>query len=494
MLLTAFLVLTSTSSALYFPTLYIPDANIYVDRVWWINESEPYLYDFEGYLRFNASACNGSNITNNYNTYNTIYNITNITNNVNSSDEYLYVISEEINFNDTKLNLTIDDKLSSIDFSNYYTKDNVYNKSEVYNKTESDDRYWNEDGDAGLSGDFFGSYDLFTTGNVFIGMSSSVLNERLEVNGRVLILSGGESGDGFLLGMLGSNLQFTKLSSGIYSGTPLTVENNGINVTGEVYAVASPGHAIYGITDGSSTSAIKGVATGAGSEGVYGEGFYGVYGISEDTSGAGLYGKGFVNASGSTVVSIGVVGHSESVGSSGSSYNIGVKGIAKGSSLTNDRCYGGYFSADSECDQAKYSGYFGEGNVLVSDDLIGLSCPYAKTATFWSERGAITSNAPLAMGNGQTPTGAPQVCSGRVVALAAMCSGAADASNHVAFELRVNGVSQNCDTAEVTSLNTMYQASTCDVAFNSGDLLNCYSKTETGTVTECVCVWWVQYD
>lgn len=141
--------------------------------------------------------------------------------------------------------------------------------------------------------------------------------------------------------------------------------------------------------------------------------------------------------------------------------------------------------------------YIEESDIVrVEGDLIGTSCSYAKEAVFNTERGSITSNQPLAMGNGQTPTGAPQVCAGTVKTLAAMCSGAASSSNYVAFELRINGVSQNCDTANVKSLNTMYQApsSSCDVSFSAGDILNCYTKTETGSVTECVCTFWVQYD
>ena len=44
-------------------------------------------------------------------------------------------------------------------------KINYYVKSEIYNKTESDDRYWNEDGDAGLTGDYTGSYTMNTSGD-----------------------------------------------------------------------------------------------------------------------------------------------------------------------------------------------------------------------------------------------------------------------------------------------------------------------------------------
>lgn len=139
-------------------------------------------------------------------------------------------------------------------------------------------------------------------------------------------------------------------------------------------------------------------------------------------------------------------------------------------------------------------GNFSTGDIEIAGYLQGASCQYAKEATFNTERGTIVANQGLAMGNGQAPTGAPQVCAGTVTTLAAMCSGAADASNHVAFELRIDGVAQTCDTAEVTSLDTMYQASSCGVSFSSGDILNCYSKTLTGAVTTCVCTFWVQYD
>lgn len=130
------------------------------------------------------------------------------------------------------------------------------------------------------------------------------------------------------------------------------------------------------------------------------------------------------------------------------------------------------------------------GDLEVSG-IIGSRCgPYG---VFSTEKGTVASNLEMSFGNGQTPTGAPQVCDGTVVTLAAMCSGAATASNYVAFELIKNGASQTCDTANVNALNTVFEATSCGVSFSSGDILNCKTKTMSGTVTECVCTFWVKY-
>lgn len=89
--------------------------------------------------------------------------------------------------------------------------------------------------------------------------------------------------------------------------------------------------------------------------------------------------------------------------------------------------------------------------------------------------------------------GPPMVCSGVIKAISANCN-IVDSSNHSAFEVRVNGASQVCDTDEIINLNTTYMTTGCNVAFSAGDALNCYSKTITGTPQYCNCVLFVQFD
>jgi len=140
-------------------------------------------YDSEGLLIFNAS-CSGSGAG-----------ITMV------DSPFLYIISSNtLHYNDTLLNETIDARASPVtthnllsglqggDSAEYYhlTADEYTelqlgyaldskvdtlgnwsaDKSDYYTSTVSDDRYWNEDGDAGLTGDYTGSYNLNTTGYV----------------------------------------------------------------------------------------------------------------------------------------------------------------------------------------------------------------------------------------------------------------------------------------------------------------------------------------
>ncbi len=110
------------------------------------------------------------------------------------------------------------------------------------------------------------------------------------------------------------------------------------------------------------------------------------------------------------------------------------------------------------------------------------------------ERGTVVSDQFLALGNGQTPLGAPQACSGVVTAISGMVSGAANVTNHVPIEVYINGVAQTCDTDSIDDLNTAHTTTGCNAAFSSGGIIGCSTKTLTGTVSELVCSIWLRYD
>ena len=133
------------------------------------------------------------------------------------------------------------------------------------------------------------------------------------------------------------------------------------------------------------------------------------------------------------------------------------------------------------------------GTVSATGYVKGQSCAYAKEGMITAEDGGVSSNTAMALGNGQAGQGAPQPCAGTVTSISGTCSNCAALTAEIAMELRVNGASQTCDTAQIT---TVYGSSTtsCAVAFSAGDRLNCYSKTEVGAVALTFCTLTIQYD
>lgn len=168
-------------------------------------------YDSEGLLIFNAS-CSGSGAG-----------ITMV------DSPFLYIISSNtLHYNDTLLNETIDARASPVtthnllsglqggDSAEYYhlTADEYTelqlgyaldskvdtlgnwsaDKSDYYTSTVSDDRYWNEDGDAGLTGDYTGSYTMNTSGDYCLTnntcLSSVNTDTTYSVGGTLLDLTG----------------------------------------------------------------------------------------------------------------------------------------------------------------------------------------------------------------------------------------------------------------------------------------------------------------
>jgi len=152
-------------------------------------------YDSEGLLIFNAS-CSGSGAG-----------ITMV------DSPFLYIISSNtLHYNDTLLNETIDARASPVtthnllsglqggDSAEYYhlTADEYTelqlgyaldskvdtlgnwsaDKSDYYTSTVSDDRYWNEDGDAGLTGDYTGSYTMSECEICLIGKKGKIPQPR----------------------------------------------------------------------------------------------------------------------------------------------------------------------------------------------------------------------------------------------------------------------------------------------------------------------------
>jgi hypothetical protein len=111
--------------------------------------------------------------------------------------------------------------------------------------------------------------------------------------------------------------------------------------------------------------------------------------------------------------------------------------------------------------------------------------------SFWAERGTIVSSASWALGNGQTPTGVPMGCSGRVRRFSAMCSGTIGTS--LGAEIRVNNVATACNVNIPATVDTSISTD-CDIAFAADDIVNVYAQTEVGAWTECVGAFWVRYD
>ncbi len=134
------------------------------------------------------------------------------------------------------------------------------------------------------------------------------------------------------------------------------------------------------------------------------------------------------------------------------------------------------------------------GDIIIEDDLVGVSCSI-KTFSFVAERSAAGSNQAMALGNGDITEGVAQPCAGSVTFITGSCENCATGVTEIALELRINGVSQTCDTAQLDGINEAGSSVTeCSVAFSTLDNINCFTKTETGSVTGLRCMLGGQYD
>ena len=130
-------------------------------------------------------------------------------------------------------------------------------------------------------------------------------------------------------------------------------------------------------------------------------------------------------------------------------------------------------------------------NMSLSGQLLKGDCGPWETMVF--ERGAPASNQAMASGNGDVLYGDPVFCAGTVTAIVGSCEYCNEGVNEIAMELRINNVSQICDTPQLISAYDV-NGTSCNVGFDAYDLIGCYTKTETGTVTGLRCKIYVRYD
>jgi hypothetical protein len=130
-----------------------------------------------------------------------------------------------------------------------------------------------------------------------------------------------------------------------------------------------------------------------------------------------------------------------------------------------------------------------DGRVKVVGDVTGNVCPYNKFGDDTWERSVAGSNQAMALGNGDVLQGIVMPCAGVVTVITGTCENCASGTNEIAMELRINGVSQTCDTAQLTGTTAagVYSIVDCSVAYSAGDRVGCYTKTETGAVTGLTC-------
>ncbi len=111
--------------------------------------------------------------------------------------------------------------------------------------------------------------------------------------------------------------------------------------------------------------------------------------------------------------------------------------------------------------------------------------------SFSFERGGVSSNNSWAVGNGQTPWGAPMACSGEVTAMSAVCTGSIGTS--LTAVLRKNNVPTTCVVNIAATVGDATSVD-CNETFAVDDVLGIYAGTETGAWTECVGTFWTRYD
>lgn len=164
-------------------------------------------------------------------------------------------------------------------------------------------------------------------------------------------------------------------------------------------------------------------------------------------------------------------------------------GLSSGGMIHNKLGQGGKFIVDTK---ARLGGGL-DGYIQLNATDINLfggvwhnSTCGVPFATYQYERGSASSNQALAVGNGDALQGLVACDSGVVESIAASCENCAASTTEIAVELRINGVSQTCDSAQLTSA---YDTSIveCSVTFAKGDRIGCYTKTETGAVTGVMC-------
>ncbi len=124
----------------------------------------------------------------------------------------------------------------------------------------------------------------------------------------------------------------------------------------------------------------------------------------------------------------------------------------------------------------------------IDSDVAG-DCGHSDSYSFG--RGTVVSNAAWAVGNGQTPWGAPMACSGTVNKIAATCTNAIGTS--LSAVLRKNNVATTC-TVNIATAVGQVTISDCTESFDAGDTLGIYAGTEVGAWSECVGSFWIQYD
>jgi len=129
------------------------------------------------------------------------------------------------------------------------------------------------------------------------------------------------------------------------------------------------------------------------------------------------------------------------------------------------------------------------GIVKIPGDVTGSVCPYNKFGDDTWERTTGASDQAMALGNGDALQGIVMPCAGVVTVITGTCENCASGTNEIAMELRINGVSQTCDTAQLTGTTAagVYSIVDCSVAYSAGDRVGCYTKTETGAVTGLTC-------
>lgn len=132
------------------------------------------------------------------------------------------------------------------------------------------------------------------------------------------------------------------------------------------------------------------------------------------------------------------------------------------------------------------------GDIIINGDLnMSNNCGIPGTLLQY-ERSNPSTNQEMATGNGDILRGTPQCSKGHVKAICGACENCNALGTNIAMEVTINGASQVCDTAYIT---TAYgtDCTTCDLRFEEGDLIGCKTKTESGVVTGLTCGIAVQY-
>ncbi len=129
------------------------------------------------------------------------------------------------------------------------------------------------------------------------------------------------------------------------------------------------------------------------------------------------------------------------------------------------------------------AGNIGLTGTVIPDNACGIT-----GGVFIYDAGGVSSGLNLSSVYGYS-----MICPGIVTGISARCQ-TVDASNHVAFEVKKNNSSQDCDTLEVDTAYISEITSGCSVSFSAGDAINCAAKTVTGTVSTCNCSISVRFD